>query len=576
MALKEGVKRALEYIAQGVLVFLRAPTGYGKSFLSIVLAKMIYECEEFRRSIAAYRVIHVLPFKSIVEDLYRRAVSVWGEGHVGYQASIDLGSAKDPIFRRRLIYTTLDSFVLNFSKITPLRTERATYEAARASIYTSVVIFDEAHLYATPKALAAIKTMLESLTKAKAPVIVATATMPSSLVDKLVGSVDVKLITVVKEGAKYKPKPGEEVVEEKLPDKRLAVKRIKCGEVERVVRDALRSRKFVVVVKNRVDDAVSLYNKLRDLNPLLLHGRLTFGDRRNVIREVLENREENVRVEVKCPNKAEVIEEERKKDSSKEGILISTQVVEAGVNIDADVLITDLAPLPNLVQRAGRVARFKNEGEMYVAECDCGPYPSEECEFASNYIDKIKEWKAPDYGDEENYAWALEEYGRKFYEGLKPHEEVAVASKMLDNVITLHRRDAEKELERLCSFVREETLVPVLNIDAIEQADALDVETVKDETAVLDSDYLCSYLQEKFKGISRVTVYVEVEEKIDERCKMLREKSAYICPVDVEMWCNCKTLLTLERALRRLHGRAFRVVGLGLRGYIKGVGWLLE
>ncbi|MFW5741325.1 MAG: HD domain-containing protein, partial [Myxococcota bacterium] len=42
-------------------------------------------------------------------------------------------------------------------------------------------------------------------------------------------------------------------------------------------------------------------------------------------------------------------------------VIVSTQVVEAGVDISACVLITELAPWPSLVQRMGRAARYSGE-----------------------------------------------------------------------------------------------------------------------------------------------------------------------------------------------------------------------
>lgn len=47
-------------------------------------------------------------------------------------------------------------------------------------------------------------------------------------------------------------------------------------------------------------------------------------------------------------------------------IIVATQVVEAGVDISADVLITDLAPWPSLVQRFGRCARYGGQGRVVV------------------------------------------------------------------------------------------------------------------------------------------------------------------------------------------------------------------
>jgi CRISPR/Cas system-associated endonuclease/helicase Cas3 len=48
-------------------------------------------------------------------------------------------------------------------------------------------------------------------------------------------------------------------------------------------------------------------------------------------------------------------------------VLISTQVIEAGLNITCEVMRTHLCPMNSLLQRAGRCARFQGEqGEVYV------------------------------------------------------------------------------------------------------------------------------------------------------------------------------------------------------------------
>ncbi|MDB4958292.1 MAG: CRISPR-associated helicase Cas3 [Myxococcales bacterium] len=63
-------------------------------------------------------------------------------------------------------------------------------------------------------------------------------------------------------------------------------------------------------------------------------------------------------------------------------IIIATQVIEAGVDISARLLVTDLAPWPSLVQRFGRVARYAGEsGTIVVAGA-----PATEDKAARPYI----------------------------------------------------------------------------------------------------------------------------------------------------------------------------------------------
>jgi CRISPR-associated endonuclease/helicase Cas3 len=64
-------------------------------------------------------------------------------------------------------------------------------------------------------------------------------------------------------------------------------------------------------------------------------------------------------------------------------IIVATQVVEAGVDISAGCLITELAPWPSLVQRFGRCARYGGSGRVLVVdrrknEDDTAPYLPEE------------------------------------------------------------------------------------------------------------------------------------------------------------------------------------------------------
>ena len=58
-------------------------------------------------------------------------------------------------------------------------------------------------------------------------------------------------------------------------------------------------------------------------------------------------------------------------------ILVATQVVEAGVDISANLLVTDLAPWSSLVQRVGRCARYTGESGQVVV---VGAAPTKEAE----------------------------------------------------------------------------------------------------------------------------------------------------------------------------------------------------
>lgn len=76
-------------------------------------------------------------------------------------------------------------------------------------------------------------------------------------------------------------------------------------------------------------------------------------------------------------------------------IIVATQVVEAGVDISAGCLITELAPWPSLVQRFGRCARYGGGGSILVVdrgrdEKQAAPYQSEELESAWETIQRLQ------------------------------------------------------------------------------------------------------------------------------------------------------------------------------------------
>ncbi|MCZ7664459.1 MAG: helicase-related protein [Thermoleophilia bacterium] len=52
----------------------------------------------------------------------------------------------------------------------------------------------------------------------------------------------------------------------------------------------------------------------------------------------------------------------------KNRIIVATQVVEAGVDISADALVTELAPWASLIQRFGRCARYGGKGDIVIVD----------------------------------------------------------------------------------------------------------------------------------------------------------------------------------------------------------------
>lgn len=108
-----------------------------------------------------------------------------------------------------------------------------------------------------------------------------------------------------------------------------------------------------LVVVNRVERAIDVYSQLRkdmalkETDIRLIHSRFRPNERKGW-RDAFLSR-------IACA-------------PDTDRIIVSTQVVEAGVDISAAVLFTDIAPWPSLVQRFGRSARWGGMAQVYVVD----------------------------------------------------------------------------------------------------------------------------------------------------------------------------------------------------------------
>ena len=117
--------------------------------------------------------------------------------------------------------------------------------------------------------------------------------------------------------------------------------------IARIARNAARAGAKVLVVRNTVDYAINTWRAVAefagdDVDTLLHHGRYAAGDRR-----LLDGR----------------VEALLGKDSQRAGgcIAVGTQTLEQSLDIDADLLITDLCPADVLLQRIGRLHRHQRD-----------------------------------------------------------------------------------------------------------------------------------------------------------------------------------------------------------------------
>jgi CRISPR-associated endonuclease/helicase Cas3 len=101
----------------------------------------------------------------------------------------------------------------------------------------------------------------------------------------------------------------------------------------------------VAFVRNSVDEAIAACDRLRaaGLDPLLFHARFAMCDRQRIEAEVMG---------LFGPPPTDA--------ATRRGrVLVATQVIEQSLDLDFDLMVTDLAPIDLMIQRAGRLCRHE-------------------------------------------------------------------------------------------------------------------------------------------------------------------------------------------------------------------------
>ena len=143
-------------------------------------------------------------------------------------------------------------------------------------------------------------------------------------------------------------------------EKPLTIEAVDCQDhksfADRILEEHAASKagkygRITLVVCNTVDRAVATHTaltKAADMDDIhLVHSRFRQAER--------ESWRENFLNRGAC-------------QAGVDRIIVATQVVEAGVDISATCLITELAPWPSLVQRFGRCARYGGVGRAFVID----------------------------------------------------------------------------------------------------------------------------------------------------------------------------------------------------------------
>ncbi|MGC8912007.1 MAG: CRISPR-associated helicase Cas3' [Nitrososphaeria archaeon] len=460
---------------------VEAPTGYGKSSISQTIS--LYSLNEGFKSIIAY------PLRTLLEDQYSKFSKIVSNKEVlgkRYMHNMDSLYLVKPI-----TLTTIDTLSLTLFGIPPEDFEKVArdwsgtsfgslghYLFSQVSIILSNIVLDEVHLLSdSTKSLNFLFLLIEYAVENGQKLVLMSATLPAALIEIFE---NYRLFdgTQLKNRLEIIRFSDKEFCDNEFLDER----KNKCYDI--ILEGVKESEKFdkiigwikkgqsegfskIIIVFNTVEDAITFYNRLNCEalvdNKILLHSRFNERDR------------------VEKHNKLKIL---RERDNY---IIVSTQTIEAGIDISSNLFITELAPANSLVQRLGRFLRYENEnrGQVYIW------YELDENGQLKNHKNKYKVY---DFDLTTRTLEELKGYGRRessnnfrciltssnmnfhipeFYQNLLNNvyrnsdfqvnkRSIQEYLKIFLDVESLSRKSFEKYLEVEGSFVRDEMLVPTI------------------------------------------------------------------------------------------------------------------
>lgn len=329
----------IERDEQNTPFFINAPTGYGKTFISMSVA-----LNEF---INGYKTIVSYPLRSLIEDqkIKFNSFMSWVDGkdvvgcrYMGDQTSLYLVYP--------ITLTTIDTLSLTALGISPEDVKNifneimgtnygslGHYMFSWASVYTSTILLDEVHLlYDSSKSLSFLISLIKMTKELGSRLIFMSATIPNNFIQK-VKKFD-KNVIYEKFDKRMDPKFYEE--------RKAKTYEIELGSYSSKnkldnIKDIIEKENFnrALIVFNTIEDAIKCYNMILG-KKILIHSRFSIKDR-----------EEKLKLIKKLSNHEKVV-------------VIGTQAIEAGIDFSSDLIISEIAPPNSLIQRFGRFLR-RNE-----------------------------------------------------------------------------------------------------------------------------------------------------------------------------------------------------------------------
>ena len=372
------------------------------------------------------KTFFTLPLRISINAIYDRIKDTIGYKHVGllHSTALDYLDEKNEenefnkIQQARNLYQKITTCTID--QIFPFVFKYRGYEKIYATLSYSKVVIDEIQAY-SPEIVAVLLKGLQMINNLNGKFMVMTATLPRIYREKLQEmGIKFEYNEFIKDTKRHKFKIIDKSINEDIEE----------------IKEKSENKKVLIIV-NTINKAIELYKVLENdgvekVN--LLHSRFEQEDR----------------------SEKEINIKEFSKQKDKSGIWITTQIVEASLDIDFDMLYTEMSTLDSLFQRFGRCYRSREyEGKepnvnIYIKETSGVGYIYDK-EIYQKSIDLLQEYSGQILKEKAKIDLVDKLYSKEMLKNTEFYKNFNDAFRILDNIIDYDtsKKDAQRILRNI-------------------------------------------------------------------------------------------------------------------------------
>ena len=380
------------------------------------------------------KTFFTLPLRTSINAMYDRIENTIGYKHVGllHSTALEYLEEKEEFENEEEKYNQSKNLcekitTCTIDQIFPFVFKYKGYEKIYATLAYSKIVIDEVQAY-SPEIVAVILKGLEMINKIGGKFMLMTATLPRIYKEELEKrGINFKFEQYLKPVKRHKIKLEEKEIIEDLENIKKKAK-----------------KKKVLIIANTVNKAIEIYLKLKKQgtkNINLLHARFIYNDRSNKEKEI----------------------QEFSNNKDEKGIWITTQIVEASIDIEFDYLYTEMSTLDSLFQRLGRCYRNREYEEnednihIYTKNASGIKYIYDE-EINKKSIELLKKYDEKILEETTKVELVDKLYSKEMLEGTKFLDKFISGRNALENI--LDYKTSKKVAQKLLRNIENVNVIP--------------------------------------------------------------------------------------------------------------------